>query len=178
MNKRTRTLRSSLLCLVLGASAATLRAEVDSFAADLHVTKSVAPLSVAPGDPATFHLGIENLGPDTAQNAVVTDTLPAGIEYVGNSCGATWAPPTLTWNVGNMPEGAIAFCEIEVTVTSGAVNTATAASDYFDPVPGNSAASAAVSLLGVVEVPALDVAGLALLGLGLGGVALSRLRRR
>lgn len=47
-----------------------------SRAADLAITKSVEPQSIAPGEEITYTLEASNLGPSTAINAKVTDTLP------------------------------------------------------------------------------------------------------
>lgn len=169
----------SLFALVSLIAPSAAPAAGDSYAADLRIVKSVEPVTVSPGGVAVFTLGVENLGPDTAQNTVVTDTLPAGLVYVSNNCGASWAAPTLTWQVGSMPDGAIAFCEITVVVEESSSNTATVVSDYFDPVADNNAAAAAVTAAIVPQgIPALESAGVALLGLGLAAAALFVLRRR
>jgi len=69
--------------------------------ADLQVTKVLTtPGPFTAGDPATFMLTATNNGPSNATGVVVTDTLPVGLTYVSNDCGATFAAPTLTWNIG------------------------------------------------------------------------------
>ena len=59
--------------------------------ADLAVTKTVTPNPATGSAPAVFTLSPRNNGPFDAQNAVVTDTLPAGFTFVGANGGAGWA---------------------------------------------------------------------------------------
>jgi uncharacterized repeat protein (TIGR01451 family) len=160
--------------LVAGLPLATAPVHARSTSADLEMLKTVTPLLVHAGQQAVFRLGVENHGPDNADNTVVTDTLPAGLTYVSNNCGASFVAPTLTWNVGNMPDGAIAFCEITVVVDAAATNTSSVSSQYLDPVPGNSSASATVNL--ITAVPTMDEVGLLVLvvALALAGLLVHR----
>jgi len=52
-------------------------------AVDIEVTKTVNNSSPNVGESITFTLTVRNNGPDTATNAIVTDTLPYGLQYVG-----------------------------------------------------------------------------------------------
>ena len=61
--------------------------------ADLSITKSHPSGVVRAGDDVTYTLTVRNLGPGTARNVVVTDTLPTGLSYheasgTGWSCSA------------------------------------------------------------------------------------------
>ncbi len=147
--------------------------------ADLALVKSIVAPEVTAGGTAQFLLTVSNQGPGGATGVVVTDTLPAGLDYQSNDCGATFAAPTLTWNVGPLAAGASASCTVSATVTTTGsfTNTATVAGNEVDPTAGDNSASAAVTgIPRLAEVPALDTAGLVLLALVLGGVALRRAR--
>jgi uncharacterized repeat protein (TIGR01451 family) len=133
----------------------------------------------APGGNAVFTLTVTNNGPSTATGVVVTDTLPAGLTYVSNSCGATFADPTLTWNVGTLAVSASASCTLTVAVNSTSTNTASATGNESDPTPGNNSSSAIVGGVSILAVPTLGGVGLAalILLLGLAG-AFMVFRRR
>ncbi|HEX4955668.1 MAG TPA: hypothetical protein VF017_19960 [Thermoanaerobaculia bacterium] len=108
---------------------------------DLAVTKSCTNGSV--GGNATCTITVTNNGPDSANSVVVTDSLPAGLTYVSNDCGAGFANPTLTWNVGTLANAASATCNVVVTSAVAAMytNTATATSNSSDPSPNNNSGS-------------------------------------
>ncbi|MBK7146039.1 MAG: DUF11 domain-containing protein [Xanthomonadales bacterium] len=150
--------------------------------ADVSLTKTaVVAGTLAIGSNFNYDLTVSNAGPAGATGVVVTDTLPAQVTYVSNTCGATYAAPTLTWNVGALANAANATCSITVTVAqTGAIdNTATVTSTTTDPNPANDAASASVAgaLDPPVPVPALSLwAALALLAgvLGAGWIATQR----
>lgn len=153
--------------------------------ADLALTKvSDATGNVAPGDTVVYTLTVNNLGAGDATGVVVTDTLPAGLTYVGNDCGATFAAPTLTWSLGGLANGASAVCNISVTVDAGAAgalaNTASVTSDD-DPAPANDTATAEITagtLPSVLEIPTLNGLALAVLALLLFATGALFLRRR
>lgn len=50
--------------------------------ADLAIEKSAAPTPGKPGGEETFTLKVTNNGPDTAREVLVTDPLPAGLEFL------------------------------------------------------------------------------------------------
>ncbi|MCZ7652354.1 MAG: DUF11 domain-containing protein [Thermoanaerobaculia bacterium] len=153
--------------------------------ADLALTKvSDATGNVNPGDTVVYTLTVNNLGAGDATGVVVTDTLPAGLTYVGNDCSATFAAPTLTWSLGGLANGASAVCNVSVTVDAGAagtlVNTASVTSDD-DPTPANDTATAEITagtLPSVLEIPTLNGIALAVLALLLLATGALFLRRR
>lgn len=149
--------------------------------AELALSKTVAPTSVAPGDNAIFTLTVTNNGPGDAANTVVTDTLPAGLTYVSNDCGAAFASPTLTWSVGTLLNATSATCNVTVTVDQAGsfTNNASATSDGTDAVPANNGDTAVVTgNINTLEVPTLSTAGFLALLVGLGAAAIFMLRRR
>lgn len=148
--------------------------------AELALSKTVSPAAVPPGGNAVFTLTVTNNGPGAAANTVVTDTLPGGLTYVSNDCGAGFAAPTLTWNAGTLAAAASATCNVTVTVDQAGsfTNGALASSDGTDAIPANNSAAAVVTgQVNVVEVPTLSAAGLAVMLLGLGFAAFWILRR-
>lgn len=112
--------------------------------ADLAITKD-APDGVADEGPFVYTLQVTNNGPADATNVVVSDTLPAGLSYISNDCGAGVAGPTVTWNVGTVTNGSSATCNLTVQMTTpGCIpvaNTATVTSDVSDPNGANNTAT-------------------------------------
>ncbi len=150
--------------------------------ADLALTKSAAPANLAPGDNLVYTLDVTNNGPGDAAGVSVTDSLPAEVTYVSNDCGAGFASPTVTWNVGALANGASATCNITVTVNAGVngavVNSATASATGVDPVSGNNVGTATINVQqATIDIPALSTLGIAALALLLAGAALFLVRR-
>ncbi|MEZ5442339.1 MAG: DUF11 domain-containing protein [Lysobacterales bacterium] len=137
--------------------------------ADIAVAKTVAaPAAPVVGDAVTYTLTASNAGPGDAMNVVVTDTLPANLTYVSNTCGAAVAGQVVTWTIGTLANGGNATCDIATTINNfGPVdNTATITSDTADPNGANNSATAS---LGGVPFPA-DV-GVTLTASTAGGLA-------
>lgn len=113
--------------------------------ANLAITKD-APDGVADEGPFVYTLQVSNSGPADATNVVVSDTLPAGLSYVSNDCGAGVAGPVITWNAGTITNGASATCNLTVQMTTpGCIpvaNTATVTSDVSDPNSADNTATA------------------------------------
>ena len=49
--------------------------------ADLRVVKTADKTSILPGETITYTLTVSTTGPDTAQNVVISDSLPAGVSF-------------------------------------------------------------------------------------------------
>lgn len=149
-----------------------------SLDADVSVTKTAAaPAELQIGSTITYTLTATNAGPGTADNVVVTDTLPSTLTYVSNTCGAVAAGQQVTWTIGTLAPGSAA-CDLVTTVRNvGPIsNTATIATTSNDPTPANNSSTA--SLLGVArQVPTLGQLGLVLLGLLVAGAAVLGIRR-
>ena len=61
--------------------------------ADVSIVKTHDPATVRVGQPLVFTLAVRNDGPSDAQNVIVTDTIPAGFEFVsaaGLNAPSTW----------------------------------------------------------------------------------------
>ncbi len=159
-----------------------LRGSSQPLQADLGLTKTaVAATPTTFGSQVTYTLTVANAGPGSAQAVTVVDPLPAALTYVSNSCGATAAGNTVTWNVGTLANGANASCSIVTTIRDfGPItNTATASSTTADPVAGNNSGAATISGASNAPmfIPTLQQLVLVLLGLLVAGVAVIAIRR-
>jgi uncharacterized repeat protein (TIGR01451 family) len=116
--------------------------------ADLALSKTTSgvPDPVQIGSSFQYLLSASNAGPSTATVVVVTDTLPSNVDYVSNDCGATFAAPTLSWNIGTMAPSGSADCIVTVVVneTGEIVNSASVSAATADPVPGNNTSSVVI----------------------------------
>ncbi len=76
------------------------------------------PAEAQAGETIRYTLQYENLGPETASAAVVTDTLPAQLRFVSASDGGTFDSTTgrITWQVGDVPVGASDTLVLRATV--------------------------------------------------------------
>jgi len=109
--------------------------------ADLSITKSGNADPVLPNDSLTYTVRVDNAGPQTAENVVVTETLPAGVTLVSTT-GCTEDPNGVTTcSLGDIISGGFAEYTVEVTVNSDAsgvlTNNVSVSSDTVDPNQGN-----------------------------------------
>ncbi|HYC58445.1 MAG TPA: hypothetical protein VEK79_02660 [Thermoanaerobaculia bacterium] len=111
--------------------------------ADLSLGKFLSNNSPAFGATVVFTLTVSNTGPDPATGVTVKDLLPAGVTYVSDDSGGSYAPGTGIWTVGSAPVGSSVSLQITVTVSAtGAISNYAEVngSDMADPdsTPGNS----------------------------------------
>jgi uncharacterized repeat protein (TIGR01451 family) len=138
--------------------------------ADLALSQTstaVSPVSVG----STFNktLTVTNNGPGAATSFTVVDTLPAQLQHVSNTCGATVTGQTVTWNGGAVPFPGSVSCTITVRVASAGSFSNTAnitASAPADPNPANNASTGPV-ITGASASFATSVPTLGTLALGL-----------
>ncbi|MBV8518300.1 MAG: DUF1565 domain-containing protein [Acidobacteria bacterium] len=137
--------------------------------ADLSITKTVTtPPPYTVGSIISYDLKVTNAGPDDATNVVITDTLPAGLEFVSADSGCSESSGTVTCTIPTLANGANTTRSISVrAIASGTqTNTATVTSDADDPTPANSAA-APVVIAPALVTPVPTASGFALLVMGL-----------
>ncbi len=111
--------------------------------ADLQTTKSG---SLNKGhSQATYQIAVQNLGPNTATNVVMTDQLPSQLSFLSVSAGTGWtcsynsSNHTITCSASSEASGASLGASIKAkVVTKGSItNCASATSSTPDPNPGN-----------------------------------------
>jgi uncharacterized repeat protein (TIGR01451 family) len=155
--------------------------------AELAITKTDSADPVSPGDTFTYTVLVENLGPDPAENVVISDTLPAELTFqsatpsAGGLCatpavGSAGGTVTCTF-AGDTAVGEMRSVDIVVGVPAAAtpgtvVNPASAIADNAPLVETSE------PTLIVGPVPTLGEAGAVLLGLLLAAAGLLALRRR
>ena len=121
--------------------------------ADVSISKDVAPVLAAPGDEVEYTLVIENNGPDAAENVIVNDAPPEGLEILEASSdvgtaevrdGAAYA------ELGTLEAGANATVTITAKVTTeeeGLLeNTATVETSTEETDSDNNESSAALEI--------------------------------
>jgi uncharacterized repeat protein (TIGR01451 family)/uncharacterized delta-60 repeat protein len=124
--------------------------------ADLKMEKTRDLATAAGGDTITYTLKVTNLGPDTANNVVVTDSLSANLTYVSCSstgagvCGGSGNNRTVT--IASLAKDAFETITIKATVNAGLAdptiipNTGSVTSDTADGITGNNAQSVATTV--------------------------------
>ena len=78
----------------------------------------------------TYTLSYANSGTGIADNAVITDPIPAGTAFVSATGGGTLAGGNVTWNLGNLAAGAAGNVSFVVTLPADGAYTNQAALDY------------------------------------------------
>jgi uncharacterized repeat protein (TIGR01451 family)/fimbrial isopeptide formation D2 family protein len=146
---------------------------IDPLQADLAVLKTVDDPAPQVGGTITYTVTLVNLGPNTATNVALTDTLPASGFTVTNTSVSTGSFAAGVWTIASMPVGDVEKLTITGTVDTPVppavpvplTNTATVThSDQFDPNTGNNSDSATavpqyadLSISKMVDNPTPDV---------------------
>lgn len=123
--------------------------------ADLAVTKSSSPASVAAGGTVQYPVTVTSNGPTTATGVSLVDTLPTGTTFVGaaappgTSCSASGQ--VVTCDGGVLANGASLTFTITATVAPDTtvpslVNSARVSSATSDDVPANDTATATTTV--------------------------------
>lgn len=118
--------------------------------ADAYITKSVAPTTINNGETTTYTLVVGNNGPSTARGVVVSDPLPAGMQFVSvDNENCSNASNTVTCSLPDMNIGASTTIEIVAEATTPGVkdNTGSVSTTIStDPVPANNTDSAEITV--------------------------------
>jgi uncharacterized repeat protein (TIGR01451 family) len=117
--------------------------------ADLRITKTASQATLTEGDDFTYTMTVRNAGPSTAVDAVVSDSVPAGvsvrsIDAPRGSC--TQGDPVIC-QLGDLANGATATITIHATASQAGspVNTAIVSSPTPDPDTTNNQDSTRVT---------------------------------
>jgi uncharacterized repeat protein (TIGR01451 family) len=118
--------------------------------ADLAVTKTGSPSSVAVGETINYSIAVTNKGPATANGVTMTDVLPAGASFVSaeSTRGTCNGTSTITCSVGSLVRDASATIRIVAKATAAGTlrNTAQVGPNQDDSDQGNNAASASTTV--------------------------------
>ena len=124
--------------------------DIDRLSADLNLTKTVDNEMPAPGEEITYRIEVRNDGPSTTAGVVVSDSLPAGLAFVGattpsaagrcRTCG--YNDSLGVWIVGHLPKDstAVLLLTARVTGTGEIVNLAEVIESHlpdFDSIFGD-----------------------------------------
>ncbi len=92
---------------------------------NLSITMSGSPNPVYVGSNLTYTIVATNSGPSADPAAVVTDTLPASVNFVSATGGATASSGVVTLHLGNLAANASSTITIVVTPTAAAAASGT-----------------------------------------------------
>ena len=134
-------------------------ATVSALPNDLAVSIGASPNPVKSGGKLTYTIKVANGGSSIASNAWLTNTLPAGVQFLGltASTGTCHAPAvgttgTIACQFGTLPGGGGATITATVKVVAGGgtsiQDTASVGGDDADPFMANNSATVATSVFG------------------------------
>ena len=120
--------------------------------ADLSVSKDNQLTELSPGDPLTYEIEVDNLGPGAVVGATVTDLLPSALDcsWTCSASGGSCTAGPVSGNVQDAVDieagGSVAFslsCTLAGSASGLLVNTATVAvpASQTDPVATNDSAT-------------------------------------
>jgi uncharacterized repeat protein (TIGR01451 family) len=139
--------------------------------ADVGLTKT-GPDRVSAGDLVTYTISYTNTGPSLARSVVITDTLPAELDFVSSSPAPTSnTNGVLVWNIGDLAPGQSASITIQMQSrydqalpTLNAINQAQIGSSTSDPNPDDNrddhvTVIETVDLIVTKDMPTFAIAG-------------------
>ena len=120
--------------------------------ADLEAHKR-APAQVFIADRILYYLSVTNLGPSNVSHVVLTDTLPAGTQFISASPSCTYDTGTVTCNVGSLAANTTSetytlTVALDDTLPNDTLltNQVLATSNVPDPSTANNTASASTTV--------------------------------
>jgi uncharacterized repeat protein (TIGR01451 family) len=116
--------------------------------ADIALSKTESPSPAIASQPMTYTLEVNNAGPSTATNIVLTDTLPAQVQFKSTSGAACSGTSTVVCNLSTLSAGSVTTVTIVVVPTVGGAalnNSASVMSDVYDPNLANNSAGPVVT---------------------------------
>lgn len=130
--------------------------------ADLAVTMSGTPGSLYVGSGLTYNIGVVNNGPQDAVNVTLTDSLPAGVNFVSATTSqGTYSnfAGVVTFDIGSLPASGSVTASIRVSPSIGGslVNSATVSGGGSDLNGANNTAQTTTTLLTPLRAVLSDV---------------------
>jgi uncharacterized repeat protein (TIGR01451 family) len=137
---------------VVRVSSATADPSTGNNRAAANTTVTVANLGIAKSGSATitvadtlnYTITVSNAGPTVASSLVVTDTLPAGVNYLSSVPAAAVSGNVLTWNLASLASGANTQFTVRALPPAGGgsvTNAAAVTSPTSDPSLANNHAT-------------------------------------
>jgi uncharacterized repeat protein (TIGR01451 family) len=121
--------------------------------ADLAVGQLLAPASLQAGQNLIYTLAVTNLGPQSAANVTMTDTVPANVTFVAASPGCTYSAGNLVCPVGMMTVGASTNFSLTLAPTGGVTFTNLVAASTVTPESGTANDTSVLVSTQVASVP-------------------------
>jgi uncharacterized repeat protein (TIGR01451 family) len=112
------------------------------------VTACSGPAVVGPGATFSYSVMVTNLGPSTASNVVVMDTLPGAATFVSATGGGVNHSGVITWpTLAVLPSGGTTNFTVTLTAPAGGslTNSVSSTGSVTDPVPANNNGTAAAA---------------------------------
>ena len=138
---------------------------VNSAEADLSVVKTASPSTAIAGDQLTYTFTTSNNGPSNATGVVLSDTLPAGVQYVSSSSSQGTVADTngtISVELGSLASGAVATTNVVVTVNpsdSGSLtNTVLVTGNQPDPNLNNNTSTVTTPVTQSVDLALVKTA--------------------
>jgi uncharacterized repeat protein (TIGR01451 family) len=119
------------------------------------------PEPVGTGSLLTYTLRLSNLGPSTAHDVTVKDTLPVGVNFVsaiGNGWTCADDAGLVTCHSIDLAAGSLTLLKIQVNAPSALgnlVNSVEAATTAIDPVLSNNSAEVNSKVLSFAYLPVI-----------------------
>lgn len=124
-------------------------------ASDLRITKIAIPPIIYNGLTSTYTITVYNAGPDDNTGVVVTDLMPAGLQFLSyTASNGTYDNNTDTWTIGDLKVFETATLSILVRATTSGTffNRASVTGDVYDPFTGDNNATFTLTALPVTDI--------------------------
>lgn len=123
--------------------------------ADVAVISTAAPDPVAVNSDLTYTITVSNNGPQSANNVVLSDTLPAGAQFISASSGCAYNVGSVSCTLGTLANGGTILVSIVIRVPNiGTANNAVSVSaNTTDPTSANNTATSNTTVAYAILAP-------------------------
>jgi uncharacterized repeat protein (TIGR01451 family) len=104
--------------------------------ADIKLNKTVNNSTPQIGETIEYTISVNNIGPDTAKEVVVLESLPAGLTFISSN-DINYNLTTGTWNIGDIEKDTTKtlVLKAKATISSKIINQVTVTTSTKDPTP-------------------------------------------